>query len=155
MYVSGYAALLAVSACTVTSSLSGLPGRPANTAPALLLLLLKRPHYNCVASEWAVTSYLSSGMGSFMSAGHRFNTRPVMGMTGGLAGWWMAWLTVEAVLLSDWMLFWWCWGHQWQMEQNVLLGNITRVYELIWLISYVWVCVCVCVCVCACVCEAK
>lgn len=123
--VSGQSVLLAASACTITSSLTGLPGRPAATAhpPALLLLLLKQPRYVCVSSEWPATSYLSAGMGSFMSAGHRFNTGPVGGMTGGLAGWWTACLLVEAVLLSDWTPFWRCWGHRRQTNQNELLGN--------------------------------
>ncbi|KAK5860763.1 hypothetical protein PBY51_022222 [Eleginops maclovinus] len=53
--------------------------------PTLPLLLLLRPHYGCVSSERAATSYLSAGMVSFMSAGHRFNTQPGTGMTGGLA----------------------------------------------------------------------
>lgn len=82
--VSGQSALLAASACTITSSLTGLPGLPAATAPPLPLLL-KQPHYDCVSSECPTTSYLTAGMGSFMSAGHRFNTRPVGGMTGSLA----------------------------------------------------------------------
>lgn len=98
--------------------------QPPPTPSALLLLLPKQPHYDCVSSEWPATSYLSAGMDSFMSAGHRFNTRPVGGMTGGLAGWWTACLSVEVVLLPDWMPFWRCWGHRREMNQNVLLGNI-------------------------------
>lgn len=97
-----------------------------------LVLLLQQPHYNCISSEWAATSYLSSGMGSFMSAGHRFNTRPVGGMTGGLADWWTACLSVEAILLSDWTPFWRCWGHRRQANHNVLLGNIPVHRKLFW-----------------------
>lgn len=139
--VSGQSVLLASTACTITSSLTGLPGRPAATAhpsprlPPPLLPLPKQPHYNCVSSEWPTTSYLSSGMGSFMSAGHRFNTRSVGGMTGGPAGWWMACLSVEAVLPTDRTPLWRCWGHCRQMKQRVLLGNISDIrcysYELV------------------------
>lgn len=107
--------------------------QPPPTPPtAPTPLLLQQPHYNCVSSEWPATSYLSSGMGSFMSAGHRFNTRPVGGMTGGLVDWWTAWLSVEAVLLSDWTPFWRCWGHRRQENQNVLLGNIPGHKKLFW-----------------------
>lgn len=47
---------------------------PPQATPLLLPLLPKQPHED--SSDRPTTSYLSAGTGSFMSAGHRFNTRP-------------------------------------------------------------------------------
>lgn len=88
---------------------------PANPSP----LLPKQPHYYCVSSDHPATSYLNTSTRSFTSAGHRFNTRPVSGMTGGLAGWRMVCLSAEAVLPSDWTPFWRCWGQKDEPECDV------------------------------------
>lgn len=97
----------------------------------LPLLLLEQPHYDCVSSDRPTTSYLSAGTASFMSAGHRFNTRPVSGMSGGLAGWWMACPSVRVAPLSDWTPCWRRWGHCREWNQTVMLG-IPGCLKLFW-----------------------
>lgn len=96
---------------------------PANPS----LLLPKQPHYDCVSSDRPTTSYLNTSTRSFMSAGHRFNTRPVSGVTGGLAGWRMVCLSAEAVLPSDWTPFWQCWGQKDEPECDV--GKYSRTWK--------------------------